>query len=231
MPDDKKYFRKDRISTGVRDLDIVLEGGYAHPGAVFLFAPSGQEKIALSLLFAAQGLKEGDKVVYVALDMSPLDVERKASAFGFNLGSSPNLTFIDACAQKSSEESQKNTIKISGPEALNDLSLVLSDAIKDAENGKLRVIFHSLSTLSIYNPPETVMKFLQFVENRLKAAHATTLWVTDEGMHDKKFITALEAMADQKLYIHEQNNTHELVLEGVPIPIKIKAGVGGLEVL
>ncbi len=179
-------------------------------------------------------MKEGDKVAYVSLDMSPEEVEGKASAFGLNFKShtGKELVFIDAYSQTiSARETERKDMMVPGPAALNDLSLALNDVTAQAEGKRIRVIMHSLSTLSLYSQPDTVIKFLQVIQGRLKGANATSMWLVDEGMHDKKFTTSLESMCDQLLHISDKGGAHELEVPGIPIPLSIRTGAAGLEIL
>ncbi len=228
------FFRKGRISTGISELDVILEGGYANPGTAMVLGPAGQEKLAFAFQFAFAGMKEGEKVAYIALDLGPEEIESKASAFGLNFKAHTDkeLIFVDAYSQTiSAKESGRKDIMVPGPAALNDLSLALNDVTAQAEGKRMRVIFHSLSTLCLYSQSETVIKFLQVVQGRLKGANATALWIVDEGMHDRKFITALEGLCDQVLYLSDKGGVHELRISGIPIPVPIRAGAAGFEVL
>ena len=53
---DLPIFRKDRMSTGVKALDIMLEGGYKFPGIALLMAPTGSEKQCFAAHFVKAGL-------------------------------------------------------------------------------------------------------------------------------------------------------------------------------
>lgn len=234
MAKEREFFRKDRISTGVDELDVVLEGGYQNPGSVMILGPSGQEKLAFAFHFVAAGISEGDKIAYVALDVSPGEIELKANSFGLNFKShtGKELLFIDAYSQTiGAKDIDRNDLLVPGPAALNDLSLALNDVIGQSEGRRMRVVFHSLSTMSLYSASDTVIKFLQVIQGRLKSANATSLWLVDEGMHDKKFITSLESLCDQILHISEKAGAHELIVPNTPIPLSIRAGPAGLEIL
>ncbi|VVB98118.1 Circadian clock protein kinase KaiC [uncultured archaeon] len=234
MADRSEFFRKDRISTGIGELDVVLEGGYQNPGTVMILGPSGQEKLAFAFHFASAGIREGEKVAYVAMDLSPEEIEGKAAALGMNFKSHTNkeLVFIDAYSQTiGARETTRKDIMVPGPSALNDLSLALNDAMSDGPGRRIRVVFHSLSTLSLYSQPDTVIKFLQVIQGRLKGANATSIWLVDEGMHDKKFITSLESLADQVLTLSDKGGAHELSIPNIPIPLSVRTGAAGLEIL
>ncbi|MFA5077225.1 MAG: RAD55 family ATPase [Candidatus Micrarchaeia archaeon] len=234
MAKEREFFRKDRVSTGIDELDVVLEGGYQNPGTAMVVGPAGQEKLAFAFHFAFAGSNEGEKIAYVSMDMSPEEVESKSNSLGMNLKkhTGKELVFIDAYSQTvGAKETGRSDIMIPGPAALNDLSLALNDVIGQSEGKKLRVIFHSLSTLSLYSQPDTVIKFLQVIQGRLKGANATSLWLVDEGMHDKKFITSLESLCDQVLYFSQKAGAHELTVPNSPMALPIRLGPAGLEVL
>lgn len=234
MAKERGFFRKDRISSGVEELDIALEGGYQNPGTVMVLGPSGAEKLAFAFHFVSAGVSEGEKVAYIAFDMSPEEIEAKAGTVGLNFKShvGKELFFIDAYSQTiGAKETGRKDIMVPGPAALNDLSLALNDLMGQSEGKRLRVVFHSLSSLSLYSAPETVIKFLQVIQGRLKGANATDLWLVDEGMHDQKFINSLVSLCDQVLSISEKAGVHELAVPGIPVPLQIRAGPAGLEIL
>ncbi len=234
MEKDQLFFRKDRISTGVRELDIALEGGYLNPGTVMALGPSGQEKLALAFHFAMAGLAAGERVMYICLDMTPAEIESKAASFGMNFRAHTNkgLVFVDVYSKTIGAVSRsRSDIIVPGPAALNDLSIVINDVAKQGEGKRMRAVFHSLSILGLHSSPESTIKFLQVAEGRLKAANATTLWLVDEGLHEKKFISSLENLSDEVLRVSEKEGFYELYIPGIPIPLQIRAGAAGLEII
>lgn len=234
MSQSQEFFRKDRILTGVHGLDVVLEGGYQNASTNMLLAPAGQEKFAFAFHFAWAGIKQGDKVVYIVLDLNPEEIETRASTFGMNFKehTGNKLIFIDAYSQSiGAREGSRKDILIAGPGALNDLSLALNDVINKAEAKPMRIILHSLSTLTLYSQAESVLKFLQVIDGRLKNANATSLWLVDEGIHDKKFITSLETMCNSVFSISDKDGMRMLYISDIPIPIQIRIGAAGIEIL
>ncbi|WP_457751238.1 RAD55 family ATPase [Thermococcus sp.] len=70
------YPLTSRISTGVKGLDEMIEGGLI-PGRVYLVTgPPGSGKTTLSLQFLVEGAREGEKGLYVSLIQKPEDVVR-----------------------------------------------------------------------------------------------------------------------------------------------------------
>ncbi|MEW6528682.1 MAG: ATPase domain-containing protein [Candidatus Micrarchaeota archaeon] len=250
------FFRKDRISTGIKELDIALEGGYQNPGAIIILSSTIQEKLAFALHFTQAGINRGEKVAYIAFDLSPDEIEKKADAFGmdFKTHVGKELIFIDAYSHtiRVKPADRNKDISIPGPGAFNDLSLALNDIIRQSEEAdgtkgieeskgilgtertegkRIRVIFHSLSTLSLYSQLDVITKFLHVIQGKLKTANATSLWLLDEGACDKKFISILESISDQKLVISDKGGAYELNVTNIPIPLSMKIGAAGIEIL
>ncbi len=154
----------NRLSTGISDLDIILEGGYFSPGNIVLVGPSGMEKSAFAYHFAgAAGANEASYIV--CGNSSPADIINKASTMGINLNK-PNIFFIDCYSATLSSAEQKPSEKIKivpGPSALNDFSLALNEAIKESSGKKMSVVFDTLSTFVIYNPKDSIRKFLSVI--------------------------------------------------------------------
>ncbi|MEM4707139.1 MAG: ATPase domain-containing protein, partial [Candidatus Anstonellales archaeon] len=90
--EEQYLFRQNKISTGIEELDIMLEGGYSNPGSVVLIGPAGIAKAVFAFHFAYDGIKKGDAVYYLASDMLPKEVESKSAGLGMNL---KNIKYID----------------------------------------------------------------------------------------------------------------------------------------
>jgi len=225
--------RKNRWSTGIKELDIILEGGYRNPGNVLLIGPSGMEKFAFSYHFA-DAASPDDNVYFICGGSSPEEIIKKAMTVGINL-KRPNIRFIDCYSttlgnQKEIESTEQIKI-VPGPRALNDLSLALNEAISESKGKKIRFIFHTLSTFVLYNPQESIRKFMDVIEGRLKATGATTLYLVDEGVHDKQLMSILEHGMDEKYSIVEREKTMYLQLPIINFEVPFKLGPSGVIVL
>lgn len=74
-----------KIKTGIPGLDEMLEGGLI-PGRPYIVSgSSGTGKTTLAVHFLAEGTKNGERVLYVALDEPPNEVRRNMEAFGIDL--------------------------------------------------------------------------------------------------------------------------------------------------
>jgi circadian clock protein KaiC len=77
---------KERVSSGVKDLDEMLEGKGFYKGTTILISgTAGSGKSSLSAHFARQSASDGKKCLYVAFEESPAQVMRNMKSIGIDL--------------------------------------------------------------------------------------------------------------------------------------------------
>ena len=74
-----------RASTGIQELDHILEGGFPRNGIYTLFGESGAGKTTAGLLFLLEGAQRGERSVYISFLQSRQDLEATARSHGWNL--------------------------------------------------------------------------------------------------------------------------------------------------
>ncbi len=234
VDEETPILRKNRLSTGIADLDVIMEGGYPNAGNVILLGPTGSEKEAFAYQFCAAADMKRENVLIVNADATPEAIAEKAAAMGLEL-EKDSIYFIDCYSQtlgqKKELASTDRCIYVSGPGALNDISIALSDVLKKCAGKRLRVVVQSLSTLVLYNPKESMTKFLQVVEGRLKNADATAIYLGEEGVHDKQTLSLLEHGVDELITLRESGGKFELVVPSVGMPVPVKLGPSGMTVV
>ncbi len=222
--------KKNRLSTGIPDLDIILEGGYPNPSNLVLIGPSGMEKAALAYHFAAAA--GADENAYIICgSSSPANIIKKASNMGIDLS---RVHFIDCYSTtlgRGTPESTENITIVAGPSALNDISLALNEAIRQSAGKRVRMVFDTLSTFVLYNSKDSIRKFLSVIEGRLRNAAATTLYLVDEGVHDKQLLSLLEHGMDDEYALAEKGGSFFLVLPGVEMNIPVRMGPSGIAII
>src|SRR3989344_2269620 len=228
-PEELPVLKKPRLDTGIEELDVVLEGGYSNPANIIAIGPAGMEKIALAMHFiAAAG--DGETAYIITADATPDAIKEKAASIGIPLPA--KTKFIDCYSSTlGKSEAQSVYAFVPGPGALNDLSLEINEAIRASDGKRIRVVFYSLSTFMLYNPQDSILKFLQVVGGRLKRAHATTLMLVEEGVHDSKLLGIVGHAVDHVYTIRDQNGSLVLEIPEVGVPLPIKIGPTGIMVL
>lgn len=82
-----------KVSTGIKGLDEMLNGGLVAKRPYAVTGPPGSGKTTLAMHFLMEGIKNDENVVLVALDEPPNEVKSNAEAFGFDIG---ELKILDA---------------------------------------------------------------------------------------------------------------------------------------
>jgi KaiC/GvpD/RAD55 family RecA-like ATPase len=102
-----------RVSTGIAELDVVIEGGLRVGKTYLVVGEPGTGKTVFGLQFLVNGLMEKEKGLYVAIDEKPADVIEQAASLGWDLApfiESKEFVILDASAyfNARSNDGQKN---------------------------------------------------------------------------------------------------------------------------
>jgi len=76
---------KERISSGVQQLDVMLGGGFYKGSSILVSGTSGTGKTNISGYFADAACRSGDKCLFVAFEESPQQITRNLQSIGINL--------------------------------------------------------------------------------------------------------------------------------------------------
>jgi len=224
--------KKNKLSTGILELDIILEGGYVNPGNIMIIGPSSAEKSILTYHFVQKGLKlKNQSVVFITADSTPTNIKDKAASNNLSF-SGENLYFIDCYSSTINAPSKEpNVTTIPGPQSLEDISFAITEMINKNAGKKLRLVFHTLSTFLLFNPKDSVIKFLQVISGRLRNADATAIFIVEEGVHDKQLISIVEHVMDERYTIVDKGGSLGLDIPSLGLSIPIKLGPSGITII
>lgn len=171
------------FSTGVDQLDQLLNNGYPDRSAILVVGPPGIGKEALGYWFTQTGLSRGDFCLYVTR-LTVSEVLQDTRAFGIE-----SLKATMWVAREGGQEKCE----------INDLA-GLSFRIKETlrENGDkpIRIVTDILSSLLVLNAAETVYRFLTQLFSEVKQYDAVFLATVEEGMHQPQVLAAMEQLFD-----------------------------------
>jgi circadian clock protein KaiC len=75
-----------RMSTGIEGLDDMLRGGFV-PGRPYLISGgAGSGKTTLGIQFLQQGVKQGERALFVSIDEPPVEVRENVRSLGWDVG-------------------------------------------------------------------------------------------------------------------------------------------------
>ncbi len=138
----------ERLSTGISDLDKIIGGGIPKGFFVALTGEPGTGKTITCIHFIAQGIKEGDKCIYVTTEESASSIITQASQFNIDFQKAiqeNKLIIIDALMGREDEWSLKSL-------EMEELINKVIEAKKKLGYGRARLIIDSLSAFWLDRP-------------------------------------------------------------------------------
>ncbi len=138
----------ERLSTGIPELDRMLAGGIPRGFSVAVTGEPGTGKTILCIHFMAEGVKEGDRCIYVTTEESRNSIITQAEQFGFDFSSAiedKRLIIIDALMGTDDPWSLRSL-------EIEDLVNKVIEAKKALGYGRARLVVDSLSAFWLDKP-------------------------------------------------------------------------------
>ena len=157
--------------------------------------------------YVKNAIKENKTLLFVLTDKGPeqLKQELLKDKIFFK-----NIYFVDCYSQQAGLNIQKseNIKYVSGPLALNELSIAISDFQREFLKKEMLhlIIFDSISTLLMYSNAEAIGRFLQIIIAKIKNLEGDMLFTIEQGMHDDKTVVTIEHLMDTILEVKKEGN-------------------------
>jgi len=199
----------ERVTTGIPGMDQLLEGGYPKGRSVLVTGDPGTGKTIFALQFLVEGLRRGEKGIYVAADEGPTDILEQAASLGWDLEKyieNKELAILNAGTYLSSSPGTGRERQIDIHKAIGDLAgfvnrleakrLVLDPAgpfvllrdsatrIQDQTRLLVKLLRTSMQTTNIltsYGVPRTGERTLHGIEEYLVAGAIILEIVCSDG--------------------------------------------------
>ncbi len=162
-----------------------------------IVGPPGAGKEAFALQYMIDGLTEKNNAVFITTDDFPEDIISKMREMGSDAKphiDSKQLQFIDAFSYRTGEKIDKGMLAVESVRDLTSISVILKKQIDTKDN--LRLVFNTISTISIYNSGIALLDFIQAQVARLKQRKHSGLLLAHEGMMEEKVIQGIKAFVD-----------------------------------
>jgi circadian clock protein KaiC len=175
---------RSRIKTGVSGLDDILNGGLPKGHLYLVQGDPGTGKTTLALQFLLEGIRRGERVIYVTLSESRRELEEVARSHGW---STESLQIYEMAPAEDdlSPEAQYTVFHPSEVELADTVTAILEqvDAIQPQ-----RVVFDSLSELRMLaRDPLKYRRQILALKRHFSGKNCTVLLLDDrtaEGSHD-----------------------------------------------
>ncbi len=164
----------ERLSTGVEGFDELIQGGIPRGFFVAVVGEPGTGKTVFCIHFIAQGIREGDKNIYVTTEESRESIIRQARMFGFDFEEaieSGRLVIIDALTGARDDPWSLSELDV---EALVQKVI---EAKKYLGYGRARLVVDSMSAFWL-DKPAMARKYSYYVKRVLSRWDFTALLVS-----------------------------------------------------
>jgi len=127
----------DRVKTGIEGLDDMLNGGLPKGQAVAVMGSFGTGKTTFGLQFLQQGLREGEKGIFISLEEDQASILSNAASFGWDL-------------KPYTDQRQLAVVKLEPTDAKNTISRIRSELPEFVRSfGASRIVLDSVSLLNM----------------------------------------------------------------------------------
>ena len=195
-----------QIPTGIESLDKALGGGLPKGSNILLIGPLGRGKSTFSRKFIAEGLSQGNKCLFVAVDDDPSlvrsELNKMTQAISTQKEEDGSIRFVDAYTWTSGEKRTQEKYKIEEVLNLDQLSGLIIQAGNDIgqsvqqKSGGRRVI-DSISSFFVNFELPAVQRFLSQVgHTALSFGGVTTLFIIEEGSISEQVVNNIKYLMD-----------------------------------
>jgi len=165
----KVNLSSDRTTTGVPGLDKLIEGGFMKGSSILVTGSTGSGKTILCCQFLWEGLKNGEKCMYITFEELPEEIKADALSFGWDFGKY--------------ESEGKLILTFKDPFQVTDITTRLENEIR--QNNISRVVIDSTSLLGLYfKDANDIRRELYKLIGALKGSGATSLLTAEVPKED-----------------------------------------------
>jgi KaiC domain protein len=161
----------ERLATGVPGFDKLIEGGIPRGFFVAVVGEPGTGKTVFSIHFIAEGLREGDKCIYVTTEESRESIISQAALFGFDFESAiqrNQLVIIDALMGSRDDYWSLRELDV------EELVQKVIEAKRFLGYGRSRLVIDSMSAFWL-DKPAMARRYSYYVKRVLHKWDFTTL--------------------------------------------------------
>ncbi|MEM3586876.1 MAG: ATPase domain-containing protein, partial [Candidatus Jordarchaeaceae archaeon] len=216
----------DIISSGMRDLDLLLGGGFIRDSPVLLLTETGTMGVLLPLQVLNYRIREGDCGVIFDLDFPPIRIREWSKSFNWNLEKfeeEERLIIVDGFTNLYEQLSTNEKYVVENPRDLVHLDSYfhnLRPIIAKYRGRLFCVLFMSNVFLTKGQQIDKIVNLVY--KNRITLSQfGTSVFVFDKGMMDEKTLSTLEHAFDYvvELRVVEQDKRFQKYLRVVKSPL------------
>lgn len=176
----------NRVSTGIKGLDEILEGGFPETSSVLVYGAAGTMKSIIGLQFLYEGATKGEPGLMVSIEEYDTDFQWYAEEFGWDIPSLQQQNLM-TFTNYDPTELTKFDIKTLRSDVIIQLTRLIEEA------GIKRVVFDSITPIALSLEDKGQFRTIIYTLTKaLKEKGVTTVFISENGNqeHVEAYVTA-----------------------------------------
>lgn len=180
--------------------------------AALLIGPPGVGKFEFCIDAVGEALQKNERLVFVTVDVHPVEIRRWIRRYGASLDEQEGKRFFFVDCYSSSvgregveDDYGENVFHVGSLSNIEGIGMSIAKAADELVK-PVKVVFYTLSTLFLYNPPQTMAKFFQMISSKIRTDYGFILYVLHQGVHDVRTVNLLESLVDGVIEMRFNNN-------------------------
>jgi len=221
----KLKYRRINIIMSTPNIPLKIPPGTS----VLVIGPPRSEKELFAEQFIAEGVEKGSEELVIISSNFPDVFLRHLQHLSKNIDVK-NIFFVDCYSNHVGlvRHDTDEVVHVSGPEALNEISMSSNKILEKIRNREIGIVFYSASPILIQNDFRDVYKFFHFTLGKLRKYRSRVVILVEENMHDRNTISMLESLTTKTIYF--KRNKDQKFIEVIEktgqkrIPYDVKDG-------
>ncbi len=168
--------------------------------SLLLMGPPGVGKFDYLTGVLKAYLENGQRVVFVCVDVSPADIRNLVSRKGGDVRSYMGraLIYVDCFSPSITDDVGKEaeaTMLVSSFSNLEGLGMAVAKAAETL-TAPVKILFYTISTLFLHNSPQSLSKFFQIVSARVRTQMGLILYACHQGVTEERLENLLRSLVD-----------------------------------
>lgn len=190
--------------------DLHLEKVIPPHSSILLLGPPGAGKTELAINLARKWVASGERTLYVTIASSGDEVLGRIGGYTNDGGAGSTLRIIDCYVPQSGASQNRLIVNTNGIAHLESISLAISTVVESLGT-PVRIIIDGMSSLFLYNAPQTMSKFVQVLSTKTKLEYGSIIFVIVDGMHESLSINSMMSLVDGVVDIREDEELRHFI--------------------
>jgi len=196
-----------RLATGIPGLDDMLKGGLI-PGRPYVVSgAAGSGKTTLGIQFLQQGVRQGERALFVSIDEPPSEVRENVRSLGWDVG---KIRILDVHPSAKAYSKKVSVVEVAAQRAVGSLM----DARPDAKAEAMKLVSPDLSAQSLQLMLRQELQETRYSRVVIDSVTSLKRLSETQGDIDNTLLSLLRFLSE--------SNVTSLIVTDVPDPTELE---------